>query len=129
MTELTKAEEQVMQLLWKSGPSFVKDLLPQMTEPKPAYNTVSTIIRILQKKGFVGHDSFGRSHQYYPLISREDYRHELVKSIIKRFYDDDFKKFASFFSDPELNEKDLTILKRGLESRLRDKKNKQQTLF
>ncbi|MCF8219249.1 MAG: BlaI/MecI/CopY family transcriptional regulator [Bacteroidales bacterium] len=129
MKELTKAEEEVMQILWKTGASFVKDILNEMPEPKPAYNTVSTIVRILQKKEFVGHEAFGRSHQYYPLVSKEDYRHELVKSVIQRFYDDDYKKFATFFLDSGLSEKNLAIVKRAIEGRLRDKRNRQQTLF
>lgn len=129
MTELTRAEEQVMQVLWKIGASFVKDILPEMPEPKPAYNTVSTIVRILQKKGFVGHEAFGRSHQYYPLISKEDYRHKLLKSVITRFYDGDYKKFATYFADPEINEKQLAVVKREIEARLRSMRNQQPTLF
>ena len=69
MKTLTKAEEQVMQILWNEQEGFVKDLLQHFPEPRPAYNTVSTIIRILEKKGFVDHRSFGKSHQYYPIVS------------------------------------------------------------
>ena len=67
-------EEQVMQLLWKLEKGFVKDIIEKMPEPKPAYNTVSTIVRILEKKGFVGHNAYGKTHEYFPLISRKDYR-------------------------------------------------------
>ncbi len=82
MNTLTKAEEQVMQILWEEKEGFVKELLQKFPDPKPAYNTVSTIIRILEKKGFVDHKSFGKSHQYYPLVSREQYRNERFSYLI-----------------------------------------------
>ena len=72
MKQLTKAEEEVMQYLWKLEKAFVKEILEQMPEPKPAYNTVSTIVRILEQKGFLGFEAFGKSHRYYPLITKED---------------------------------------------------------
>jgi predicted transcriptional regulator len=72
--ELTKAEEQVMQILWEIKKGFVKEVIEKMSEPKPAYNTVSTIIRILEKKGFVGYNSFGKTHEYFPLIAKDEYR-------------------------------------------------------
>ena len=71
MKKLTTAEEQIMQILWEIEEGFVRDLIERMAEPKPAYNTVSTIVRILEKKEFVGHKSYGKSHQYFPLISKE----------------------------------------------------------
>ena len=69
--ELTKAELEVMQILWKLKKAFVGDILDRMVEPKPAYNTVSTVVRLLEKKGVVGHESFGKSHRYYPLVDKE----------------------------------------------------------
>ena len=83
MKELTKAEEQVMQLLWKKEKAFVKDLVEQMTDPKPAYNTVSTIVRILEKKGFVDHNAYGKTHEYFPLISRKEYTRSFMKNFMK----------------------------------------------
>ncbi len=74
MRELTKAEEQVMQILWEIEQGFVKDILEKMTAPKPAYNTVSTIIRILERKGFVQHKAYGKSHKYFPIVSKDQYR-------------------------------------------------------
>ncbi len=97
MTILTKAEEQVMQILWKEKEGFVKDLLQHFPEPKPAYNTVSTIIRILEKKGFVEHRSFGKSHQYYPLISREQYRNERFSSLMKNYFNNSMQQALSHF--------------------------------
>ena len=82
MQELTKAEEQVMQVLWQMEKAFVKEVIAQMDEPKPAYTTVSTIIRILEKKGFIGFVAFGKTHQYYPIISKETYKTDLSKNLI-----------------------------------------------
>ena len=73
MKELTKAEDEVMQILWKLGKGFVKDVMEEMPSPKPAYNTVSTIIRILEKKGFVGYKAYGKTNEYYPLVPKDRY--------------------------------------------------------
>ena len=97
MTTLTKAEEQVMQILWEKKEGFVKDLLQHFPEPKPAYNTVSTIIRILEKKGFVDHKSFGKSHQYYPLMSREEYRNDRFSSLMKDYFNNSMQQVLSQF--------------------------------
>ena len=97
MTTLTKAEEQVMQILWKEKEGFVKDLLQHFPEPRPAYNTVSTIIRILEKKGFVDHRSFGKSHQYYPLVSRDQYRSERFSSLMNNYFNNSMKQVLSHF--------------------------------
>jgi BlaI family penicillinase repressor len=99
MNTLTKAEEQVMQILWDMGEGFVKDLLQKFPEPKPAYNTVSTIIRILEKKGFVDHRSFGKSHQYFPLMSREEYRNERFSSLMKNYFNNSMKQVLSHFGN------------------------------
>ena len=107
MNTLTKAEEQVMQILWNEKEGFVKELLEHFPEPKPAYNTVSTIIRILEKKGFVSHQSFGKSHRYYPLISRDQYRHERFSSLMKDYFNNSMKQVLSHFGkNGSLNMKD-----------------------
>ena len=83
MKELTRAEEQIMQVLWDLGKGFVKDIIDKLPEPRPAYNTVSTIVRILQDKGFVGHETFGKSHCYYPLVAKhDDQKTNSLKSIL-----------------------------------------------
>ena len=97
MNILTKAEEQVMQILWELEEGFVKDLLQHFPDPKPAYNTVSTIIRILEKKGFVDHRSFGKSHQYYPLVSRDEYRNERFSNLMKDYFNNSLKQVLSHF--------------------------------
>tara|TARA_B110000503_G_C7048365_1_gene371202 strand:+ start:451 stop:804 length:354 start_codon:yes stop_codon:yes gene_type:complete len=112
MQELTKAEEQVMHVLWKVKKAFVKELITEMEEPKPAYNTVSTIIRILEKKGFVGFTAFGKTHQYYPLVSKEVYKTDLSKSLISKYFEGSFENMVSFFAKKEeidLNELDDII--------------------
>ncbi|MDF1573776.1 MAG: BlaI/MecI/CopY family transcriptional regulator [Bacteroidales bacterium] len=97
MNTLTKAEEQIMQILWDEKEGFVKDLLQKFPDPRPAYNTVSTIIRILEKKGFVAHRSFGKSHQYYPLVSREKYRNERFSGLMKDYFNNSMKQVLSHF--------------------------------
>ncbi|MEE4285931.1 MAG: BlaI/MecI/CopY family transcriptional regulator [Mariniphaga sp.] len=98
MKELTKAEEQVMQLLWKLEKAFVKDLIDEMPEPKPAYNTVSTIIRILEKKGFVGHNAYGKTHEYFPLVARDEYTRSFMKNFMRNYFSGSFKEMVSFFA-------------------------------
>lgn len=97
MQELTKAEEQVMQYLWKLKEAFVKDVVSEFPNPKPAYNTVSTIVRILEKKEFVAYKAFGRTHMYYPLISKEDYTKQTADHLVNRYFSGSFEQMVSFF--------------------------------
>lgn len=114
--ELTRAEEQVMQELWKQGKAFVKEIIEQMEDPKPAYNTVSTIIRILETKGFVGHESFGKSHRYFPKVSKDDYKDFATGKLISGYFDNSAKKMLSFFiQENRLNIKETDELLRLLE--------------
>jgi predicted transcriptional regulator len=105
MKELTKAEEQVMQILWEIKQGFVKDIIDTMSNPKPAYNTVSTIVRILEKKGFVGHNAYGKTHEYYPLISKKDYSGKFLKGFIKNYFGNSYRQMVSYFA----KEEDLSI--------------------
>jgi predicted transcriptional regulator len=98
MKELTRAEEQIMHVLWNLGAAFVKDIIERLPEPKPAYNTVSTVVRILEKKGFVGHRAMGQSHQYHPLVSKESYTQEFLRSFVKDYFDDSYQELVSFFA-------------------------------
>ena len=98
MKELTKAEEQIMQLLWDQEKAFVKDIVEQIPEPKPAYNTVSTIIRILEKKGFVGYKAYGKTHEYFPLVSRKDYTRSFMKNFMRNYFSGSFQEMVSFFA-------------------------------
>lgn len=101
MKELTKAEEQVMQLLWQKEKAFVKDLIEEMPEPKPAYNTVSTIIRILEKKGFVGHTAYGKTHEYHPLVSKKEYTRSFMRNFMRNYFSGSFKEMVSFFAQQD----------------------------
>jgi predicted transcriptional regulator len=98
MKELTKAEEQIMQELWELEKAFVKEIVDRLPEPKPAYNTVSTIIRILEKKGFVDHYAYGKTHQYFPLISKADYTKSYFKNFLSGYFSNSFQEMVSFFA-------------------------------
>lgn len=95
--ELTKAEEQIMQVLWDINEGFVKDVIEQLPEPKPAYNTVSTIIRILETKGFINHKAFGKSHQYMPAISKEEYKNYATDKLLNGYFENSVESMFSFF--------------------------------
>ncbi len=101
MRELTKAEEQIMQVLWQKEEAFVKEIIAEFPVPKPAYSTVSTIVRILETKGFVGHKAYGPTHQYHPLISKDKYSHFTMKKMLNNYFDGSLKKMVSFFSNKE----------------------------
>lgn len=105
LRELTKAEEEIMRVLWQLGKGFVKDVLAELPEPKPAYNTVSTIIRILEKKELVGYTAYGKTHEYYPLISEEQYRRFQTEQLMTNYFDGSLKKLVSFF----VSEKNISL--------------------
>ena len=98
MKELTKAEEQIMQILWKLDEAFVKEIIDKLPNPKPAYNTVSTIVRILEKKGFVAHTAFGKSPRYFPLVKKEDYTKVQMKSFVNNYFSNSCESMVSFFA-------------------------------
>ncbi len=101
MKELTKAEEQIMQVLWDLDRAFVKEIIDRLPDPKPAYNTVSTIVRILQDKGFVGHEAYGKSHCYYPLVDKNTYSRKFLKNFIGNYFQNSFSQMVSFFAREE----------------------------
>lgn len=109
MKELTRAEEQIMQVLWALEKAFVKEVIDELPAPKPAYNTVSTIIRILESKGFVDHEAFGKSHQYFPLVTKEQYKSFATEKLLSNYFSNSVEKMFSFFVKKEkidLNEAD-----------------------
>lgn len=111
MRELTKAEDQIMQILWKLEKAFVKDIIDHLPDPKPAYNTVSTIIRILETKGFVGHKAYGKTHEYYPLIAKEKYTRFYLNTMLKGYFGGSFNNLVSFFAkENNLSAKELEEL-------------------
>ncbi len=94
---LTRAEEEVMQILWEKEKAFVKEIVEEFPEPKPAYNTISTIIRILEKKGMVAYEAFGRTHQYYPLLTKEEYAKQTATNLVSGYFNGSYEKLLSFF--------------------------------
>ena len=96
--ELTRAEEQVMQILWKLEKAFVKDIVERIPEPKPAYNTISTVIRILEKKGFVDHEAFGKTYRYFPSIGKKEYTKAFFKNFLTNYFGNSFQEMVSFFA-------------------------------
>lgn len=111
MIELTKAEEEIMQLIWELDKCFVKELVEKLPDPKPAYNTVSTIVRILEKKEFVGHTAFGKTHQYYPLVKKEDYTKLKTNHLLRNYFGGSVEKMMSFFiKEKEINLNELDQL-------------------
>ena len=117
MKQLTQAEEEIMQILWKLEKAFVKDIVNEYQEPKPAYNTISTLIRILEKKGFVGFEAYGKSHQYFPLIRKEDYSQKYMNRFVDKYFSGSYKELVSFFT----KQKDMSVS--DLEKLLEELKN------
>lgn len=121
MKELTKAEDQIMQILWTIEKGFVKDIMDHLPDPKPAYNTVSTIVRILEKKGFVGYKAYGKTHEYFPLIAKENYTRFYLNNMVKGYFNGSFQNLVSFFAKENLNVTDIDKLMSELEN-LKNKK-------
>lgn len=122
---LTRAEEEIMQILWQLERGVVKDIIEKMPEPKPAYNTVSTIIRILESKGFVDHKAYGKTHEYFPLISKDDYSKRFMKGFMKGYFNNSFHKMVSFFSSSEdIDIKELEATMNLMKQQLEKRKNK-----
>lgn len=90
MKGLTAKEEEIMELFWKKGPLFVREMLEYYPDPKPHFNTLSTLVRILEEKGFVGHRAFGKSYQYYATVSREEFRKRTLKNVISRYFNNSY---------------------------------------
>lgn len=124
MVTLTKAEEKIMMILWDIEKGFIKDILDQYPDPKPPYNSVSTIVRVLVQKEIVGYTAYGKSHQYHPLIEKEDYSKGQLSRLVTDYYDNSLKQVVSFFSESKkLNEKELDEAIRMLEALKSEKKN------
>jgi predicted transcriptional regulator len=96
MRDLTKAEEQIMLILWEMKEGLVKDVIDRMTPPKPAYNTVSTVIRVLEGKGFIDHKAVGNTHIYFPVISEEQYKHFAFDKVMNNYFENSYQSLVSF---------------------------------
>ena len=101
MQKLTNKEEEIMQILWKLKKAFVKEIMAEITDEQPHYNTLSTIVRNLEEKGFVSHNAFGNTHQYFPIVSIEDYRKRFINTAIDTYFNSSYKNMVSFFAKEE----------------------------
>ena len=120
MKELTRAEEEIMQVLWEIEKGFVRDVIERLPDPKPAYTTVSTIIRILEKKGFVGYKAFGKTHQYFPLVEKKTYTKQLFRGMLSNYFGNSVQQMVSFFSrDKDLSISDLEAMRKILDDEIR----------
>jgi BlaI family transcriptional regulator, penicillinase repressor len=98
MKRLTKAEEQIMQILWDLEKGLVRDVINKLPDPKPAYNTVSTVIRVLEKKGFIDHKAYGTTYEYFPVINKEEYTRVNFSHLMKNYFNNSFPEMAAFFA-------------------------------
>jgi len=119
--ELTRAEEQIMQVLWSIGKGFVNDVIKELPTPRPAYNTVSTIIRILEQKGFVGHNAYGRAHEYYPLVAKKEYSQAYFRHFMTNYFGS-YKSLATFFTrEEDLSLSELEEIKKMVDDEINKK--------
>jgi predicted transcriptional regulator len=118
---LTKAEEEIMLILWKLGESTIRDVMAQLNEPSTPYTTVSTVVRVLEKKGFVSHKAVGTTYLYYPLIAKKDYLKGYLSGIVSNYFDGSFSRMAAFFArENDLDMGELHELISDIESELNE---------
>jgi len=124
MKDLTKAEEQIMHILWGLKKGFVNDIMDNLPDPKPAYNTVSTIVRILEKKGFIDHHAYGKTHEYFPLVSKDKYTKSFMKGFVESYFSNSYQNMVSFFSKSEdMTTKEIEEIIKMLQEQVDFKKN------
>lgn len=124
MKEITKAQQEILQILWEIGEGVVNDIIDRLPNPKPAYNTVSTVVRVLEKKGYVGHKAIGKTHIYYPLVKEGEFAKHQLKGFLKNHFGNSIKKMVTFFANEEkisLNE--LEDLRKLVEQEIKKQKN------
>ncbi len=115
MEKLTRAEEQVMEVCWKTGGGFLKDLVQAFPEPRPAQTTVATLIKILEGKAFVGHEAFGRNFRYFPLVTREEYARVRAQSLLSKYFGGSVSQFVSFFNEKgDLSVEEIEALRKAI---------------
>jgi predicted transcriptional regulator len=122
--QLTKAEEQVMHIFWGLKKGFLKDIVEAFSQPKPAYTTVSTVIRVLTKKGFIGFKTYGKTNEYFAIISKAEYFKSSVKPMINSYIESSPARFASFFTNESMSLTDLEEIKELIDDRIKKLKKK-----
>mgnify|MGYP003563700208 CR=1 FL=1 len=111
MNKLTRKEEELMKILWQIKEGFVKDIVAFYPDPKPHYNTISSMVRLLEEKGFIDHKAYGHTHQYFPTISKQEYRKTFIKDVVKDYFDNSYKQTVSLFiEEHNLSREDLDEL-------------------
>lgn len=111
MIKLTRKEEELMKILWKLGKAFVKDIVDQYDDPKPHYNTISSLVRLLQDKGVIGYTQYGNTYEYYPLISKEEYRRSFMNQVVSDYFDNSIQSAVAFFvKEKGLSPEELEML-------------------
>ena len=110
MKKLAKREEQIMQVFWDLEKAFIKEIIPHLPDPKPHYNSVATIVKILEEKGFLDHETIGNQYRYFPLVVKEDYQKHAMKDIVRQYFDNSYPNMLAYFakeqnlSEAQLNE-------------------------
>lgn len=111
MVKLAKREEQIMQVFWDLNEAFIKEVIPHLPDPKPHYNSVATIVKILEEKGFLGHEILGNLYQYHPIISKEEYQKHAMKDIVSQYFDNSYPSMLAFFAkEQQLSEQEINEL-------------------
>lgn len=123
--EMTPTEEKIMHIIWRLERAFVKDIIAEMDDPKPPYNTVSSVVRLLEQKGYVGHTAYGRSHQYFPEVSKKDYSKRSFRSLLGNYFGGSYESLMSFIVQEEkLSKKEIKELEALITATSKEKKNK-----
>lgn len=128
MEDLTKNEEEIMRILWKIERGVVRDVLDHLSEPKPPYTTVSSVIRNLETKGYIGHKAYGKTHEYFPLVTKMDYRKKAFGDFLKHYFEGSAKKVVSFMVEEEnLQSEQVEEIKKLIEQYEQEEKKNQQS--
>ncbi len=123
MEKLTRKEEEIMNLIWKLEKALVKDIIEELPDPKPPHSTISSVVRILEKKGFVAHEAYGKTHLYFPKTSKAAYRKSTFRELMEKYFDGSLKQLVSFMVQEELGEQEAEELKKHLQQQLKNKKS------
>ena len=108
MIKLAKREEQIMKVFWDLEKAFIRDVIPHLPDPKPHYNSVATMVKILEEKGFLSHETVGNMYCYYPVVSRDEYQKHALKDIVSQYFDNSYPRMLAFFAkEQNLSEKEL----------------------
>lgn len=125
MQEITKAQEQILKVIWEIEEGVVSDIIDRLPNPKPAYNTVSTVVKVLEKKGYVAHKVYGKTHVYYPLVAKKQYASHVMKDSLKSLFNGSVKQAVSFFvKQKDANLAELEELKKMIETEIENQKQK-----